>query len=90
MVAKPSAETYARRLAQQKDWEVTVSEGSSVAGSSDKLLPRVQVSDMAELLSADWHEVVVFAATPMEWGVQGSKQVTWGDLKLVAAYGLAA
>jgi hypothetical protein len=61
-----------------------------VAGSSDKLLPRVQVSDMAELLSAEWHEVVVFAATPMEWGAQGSKQVTWGDLKLVAAYGITA
>jgi hypothetical protein len=67
-----------------------VSKGSSFANSGGKLLPRVQVNSMAELLSVEWHEVVVFAATPMEWGAQGSKQVTWGDLKLVAAYGIAA
>jgi hypothetical protein len=70
--------------------KVLVCEGGSVAGSNGRQLPRVQVGSMAELLSTEWHEVVVFAATPMEWGAQGSRQVTWGDLKLVAAYGIAA
>jgi hypothetical protein len=45
---------------------------------------------MAELAACHWHELVVYAATPLDWGAQGAKEVRWGDMRLVAAFGVAA
>jgi hypothetical protein len=81
LVANAGPATYARKLALLQDFE---------AGVDGDGLPRLDVTTMAELGSQQWHELRVFAATPTDWGVGGAKPLCWGDMRLVAAFGVAA
>lgn len=45
---------------------------------------------MAALLASQWADLRVYAMTPASWPTETGKILTWGDLQVVAAYGIPA
>jgi len=80
-VSTNDADTFARKLAIQRQWEKQVEGGA---------LPRLSISSLSEIFACEWSALKLYVATPLDWGVNGPKAVTWGDLRVVAAFGIAA
>jgi hypothetical protein len=57
------------------------------SAADDSGLPRIEVSSMSEIFKQQWKALRVYATTPDSWPAEG-KVVTYGDLKIVAAYGI--
>jgi hypothetical protein len=57
------------------------------SAADDSGLPRVEVSSMGEVFKQQWKALRVYATTPDNWPTEG-RVVTYGDLKIVAAYGI--
>ena len=45
---------------------------------------------MASLLATQWEALRVYATTPADWPTAEGKLLTYGDLQVVAAYGIPA
>ena len=57
------------------------------SAADDSGLPRIEVSSMSEIFKQQWKALRVYATTPDSWPAEG-KVVTYGDLKIVTAYGI--
>ena len=59
------------------------------SAADDSGLPRVEVASMGDIFRQQWKALRVYATTPDNWPTEG-KVVTYGDLNIVAAYGIQA
>jgi len=80
-VSTNDPDTFARKIAVQRRWEEQAEGGD---------LPRLSISSLSEVFACDWTALKLYVATPLDWGVNGPKAVTWGDMRVVAAFGIAA
>lgn len=93
-VKTKKADILAARQQKQLAWEQAEQEQQEDntaqllhADDGNKLLPRIQTGSLADILACKWTALRVSVATPLDWGSNGPQAVTWGDLRLVAAYG---